>query len=52
MSSRFGAPYLAGGKLLTGQHDVMDLIHRQAGSIAELSYIGSRRRMGTRGVEQ
>ena len=35
-----------------GLHDVIDLIYRQAGSIAELSYIGSRRRMGTRGEEQ
>ena len=35
-----------------GQHDVIDLIYRQAGSIAELSYVGSHRRMGTRGVEQ
>ena len=35
-----------------GQHDVIDLIYRQAGSIADLSYVGSHRRVGTRGVEQ
>ena len=52
MSSRFRAPQYADGKLPMGQYDVMDLILRQAGSIAELSYIGSRRRVGTRGEEQ
>ena len=52
MSIRVGAPQCAGGKLLMCQHDVIDLIYRQDGSIADLSYVGSHRRMGTRGVEQ